>query len=178
MQCGYPYFFFFSAVFGLSIVSHRKWCCRSRHNARRHNSSAQSFSSRIWNNQDTYPSGDQENSTPPPEFLSPSDLRVIGRFLRYPNSPMPLFRICLPSLFSLVFCPVTLFTAPMMVEGFWPPHLFPERPNVNDAIACFLMPAGLVYAIAFGFSMQVNITSGVTCASWYLKALATQLFVQ
>jgi hypothetical protein len=34
--------------------------------------------------------------------------------------------------------------------------LWPNRaqPTINDAIACFLAPAGMVYAVSFGFAFQ------------------------
>jgi hypothetical protein len=36
----------------------------------------------------------------------------------------------------------------------WPKETFPIAPDINDAIACFLAPAGLVYATSFGFAFQ------------------------
>ena len=55
---------------------------------------------------------------------------------------------------------VTLFVAPHLMQALWPKDVFEMRPNINDAISCFLGPASLVYAIAFGFAMQVRSVPG------------------
>ncbi|KAL8587495.1 hypothetical protein ACOMHN_000901 [Nucella lapillus] len=62
--------------------------------------------------------------------------------------------ILLPVVFILGFCPLTLLLHKPLVMCLWPPDVFPSPPNINDAIACFLVPAGMVYAISFGFAFQ------------------------
>ena len=67
-------------------------------------------------------------------------------------------KIALPGLISLSFCPLTLYMLEPMVLFFWPPEWDIQMPeHINDAISAFLVPAGLVYAIAFGFALQDTI---------------------
>ncbi|XP_054768942.2 uncharacterized protein LOC129276580 [Lytechinus pictus] len=88
-------------------------------------------------------------------FLSMSDIDTIHSMEMFFNRPLPLCRIALPALLSLAFCPLVLYIYSPVARFFWPPGDFPEGvPDINDAIACFLMPAGLVYATSFGFSYQ------------------------
>ncbi|XP_072018553.1 uncharacterized protein [Amphiura filiformis] len=88
-------------------------------------------------------------------FLTTTDLRAINMMHTNFNRPWQLFLIAWPALASLAFCPMVLFMYPVLVEIFWPMAQFPDGPpNINDAIACFLTPAGLVYATSFGFSYQ------------------------
>ncbi|XP_030836217.1 uncharacterized protein LOC115922150 [Strongylocentrotus purpuratus] len=88
-------------------------------------------------------------------FLSLSDIDTIHSMELFFNRPLPLCRIALPALLSLAFCPLVLFVYPAVARFFWPPDQFPEgTPVINDAIVCFLIPAGLVYATSFGFSYQ------------------------
>lgn len=37
---------------------------------------------------------------------------------------------------------------------FWPPERYKTPPMINEAVACFLAPAGMVYAVSFGFAFQ------------------------
>ena len=104
--------------------------------------------------------GNDKLQCPPLEFLTHRDQEVIKRYNQFPNSFLPLLVISLPALLSLVFCPVTLFVAPHLMQALWPKDVFEMRPNINDAISCFLGPASLVYAIAFGFAMQVRSVPG------------------
>ncbi|XP_071946583.1 uncharacterized protein [Antedon mediterranea] len=91
----------------------------------------------------------------PQSFLTYDDLVVIDSMDGYSNRPLPLMMISGPALLSLGFCPVVLFLYSPLVGYFWPSERFPHgTPDVNDAIACFLAPAGLVYATSFGFSYQ------------------------
>ncbi|XP_074651707.1 uncharacterized protein LOC141906358 [Tubulanus polymorphus] len=86
--------------------------------------------------------------------LSHFDLEVIESLQTFYNGPSELLRIALPALISLALCPITLYLYPPLVRIFWPPSKFPQVPNINDAIGCFLAPAGLVYATSFGFAFQ------------------------
>lgn len=65
-----------------------------------------------------------------------------------------LMNILMPVTLSLGFCPLIVLLRESMVEFLWPPSLYPTPPNINDAISCFLVPAGMVYAISFGFAFQ------------------------
>ncbi|XP_072163777.1 uncharacterized protein [Diadema setosum] len=88
-------------------------------------------------------------------FLTMEDVETIHSMDLFFNQPLPLCRIALPALISLALCPLVLFIYSPVTAFFWPPDEFPEGvPNINDAIACFLAPAGLVYATSFGFSYQ------------------------
>ncbi len=91
-------------------------------------------------------------------FLTSNDLAVLHKFQIHFNRPKPLLVILLPSVLTLGFCPATLFMRSVMVNGFWPPDIFAMPPNINDSISSFLVPAGLVYAIAFGFAFQEAIS--------------------
>jgi hypothetical protein len=71
------------------------------------------------------------------------------------NQPKELFRIALPAIFSLALCPVTLYMFDPLRKMLWPEKQYgPVMPNINDAISCYLAPAGLVYATSFGFAFQ------------------------
>ena len=51
-----------------------------------------------------------------------------------------LASIAAPSLISIIQAPLVLFLYPYLVKWMWPTADSP--PNVNDAISCFLTPAG------------------------------------
>lgn len=84
-------------------------------------------------------------------FIDKNDREILFRSI---NSWKKLILIGFPPLLSVFFCPFTLLASSKITEFFWPPELFSKRPNINDAISCYLTPSGLVYAIAFGFSFQ------------------------
>ncbi|XP_074651706.1 uncharacterized protein LOC141906357 [Tubulanus polymorphus] len=86
--------------------------------------------------------------------LNDFDLEVINSLKTFYNVPSELLRIALPALISLALCPITLYLYPPLVRIFWPPSDFTRIPDINDAINCFLAPAGLVYATSFGFAFQ------------------------
>ena len=65
-----------------------------------------------------------------------------------------LLAIMMPVILSLGFCPLTLLLHGIIVDCLWPPSMYFSAPNINDAISCFLVPAGMVYAISFGFAFQ------------------------
>lgn len=56
----------------------------------------------------------------------------------------PLFAdltgLAMPALVSILQAPLVLFLYPTLTKLMWP--TLENPPNVNDAIACFLMPAG------------------------------------
>lgn len=87
-------------------------------------------------------------------FLSQFDNEVIACFQMHRNRPLDLLKISFPALLSLALCPVTLYMYTPFTTFIWPKETFPIAPDINDAIACFLAPAGLVYATSFGFAFQ------------------------
>ena len=80
-------------------------------------------------------------------FLNESDLDVLHRFKSFQNNPNSLIKIVAPTLLSMLVCPMTLFVYKPLLDFTWPPNRFPTPPDINSAVNCFLMPAGLVYAI-------------------------------
>ncbi|XP_046350650.2 calphotin-like [Haliotis rufescens] len=88
------------------------------------------------------------------EFLTPFDIEVIGSLRTSHNRPLELIRIALPAVLSLALCPLTLYLYEPFTLFLWPKDQYATPPDINDAIACFLAPAGLVYATSFGFAFQ------------------------
>lgn len=88
------------------------------------------------------------------EFMSAFDKEVVQSMRSFTNRPSELIRVSSPALLSLALCPATLYLYQPLVTLFWPPDDFVAPPNINEAIACFLAPAGLVYATSFGFAFQ------------------------
>ncbi len=89
-----------------------------------------------------------------PEFLSPVDKMALEAFQRFQNNPGQLMLISLPTVVSLAICPLALYLHGPLVRFMWPPNMYPTPPNINVALGSFLQPAGLVYALAFGFAYQ------------------------
>ncbi len=87
-------------------------------------------------------------------FLSDKDIEILYQAISHQDTLWPLMRIAIAPLLSVAFCPFALKLRQTLVEFFWPPESYCAAPNVNDAISGFLVPAGLVYSIAFGFSLQ------------------------
>ena len=85
-----------------------------------------------------------------PKFTTSSDNKLVDLLLRYQNAPHHLLKLAIPTMLSLGLCPLTLFLYGPMMDFFWPGKM----PNINGAIGSFLMTAGLVYAISFGFAFQ------------------------
>ncbi|XP_046572248.1 LOW QUALITY PROTEIN: cell wall protein DAN4-like [Haliotis rubra] len=88
------------------------------------------------------------------EFLTPFDIEVIDSLRTSHNRPQELIRIALPAVLSLALCPLTLYLYEPFTLFLWPKDQYATPPDINDAIACFLAPAGLVYATSFGFAFQ------------------------
>ena len=85
-------------------------------------------------------------------FLTKFDMEVLDSMGTFNNRPVELLRIAAPALLSLALCPATLYLYQPFTTLFWPTFVAP--PDINEAIACFLTPAGLVYATSFGFAFQ------------------------
>jgi hypothetical protein len=86
--------------------------------------------------------------------LDQFDLEVMHTLRTFFNTVPELAWIMLPASMSLGFCPLTLFLHSPLVEFFWPVEKFSKPPNINEPITCFLAPAGMVYAVSFGFAFQ------------------------
>lgn len=102
---------------------------------------------------------DLDNAHPPEypdydNFYSAFDREVMKSLDTSHNRPLDLFLIALPAILSLALCPLTLYLYEPLVAFLWPPEEFASAPDINDAVACFLAPAGLVYATSFGFAFQ------------------------
>lgn len=94
-------------------------------------------------------------------FLTPFDREVLHNLGTFNNRPSELLRISGPALMSLALCPLTLYMYEPLVLTFWPADDFTSPPDINEAIACFLAPAGLVYATSFGFAFQQALSKQV-----------------
>ncbi|KAJ8313246.1 hypothetical protein KUTeg_009203, partial [Tegillarca granosa] len=66
--------------------------------------------------------------------------------------------ICFPALVTLLLGPILMAFYYSIRECFWPLDKYPKLPNINQCVSCFLTPAGLVYAISFGFAFQQALT--------------------
>ena len=91
-------------------------------------------------------------------FYEECESEGLAALSRFQNNFIQLIRLSLPMTLSIAFCPLALFFHGPVVEFFWPYVEFEAAPNINDALACYLVPAGLVYAIAFGFAYQEAIS--------------------
>ncbi|KAJ8303890.1 hypothetical protein KUTeg_017473 [Tegillarca granosa] len=91
-------------------------------------------------------------------FFNDFDKEVFESLHSSSNLPMELIKICLPAVLSLALCPLTLYLYQPFTEFIWPKNEYAVPPDINDAIACFLAPAGLVYATSFGFAFQQALT--------------------
>lgn len=92
------------------------------------------------------------------DFFSEFDLEVLGNLGSFNNRPLQLAMVSFPALLSLALCPFTLYLYEPLTSFFWPPNRFSVLPDINEAIGCFLAPAGLVYATSFGFAFQSALT--------------------
>ncbi|XP_030855025.1 uncharacterized protein LOC105441005 [Strongylocentrotus purpuratus] len=84
------------------------------------------------------------------EFLTSGEIKSMEALRRHYNRPLSLFLITLPAIISLSIGPCLLLLRAPLIAAFWPNGL----PNINDGVACFMAPAGLVYAVTFGFTFQ------------------------
>lgn len=96
----------------------------------------------------------EEKSEESGSFFSPFDLEALDGLNTYYNRASELCKIALPSLLSLAVCPFTMYLFEPMARQMWTVEDFPTLPNINEAIGCYLAPAGLVYATSFGFAFQ------------------------
>ena len=87
-------------------------------------------------------------------FLSEFDKEAMDSLTAYNGRTRLVIKVAMPALLSLALCPATLYLYQPFVSTFWPADLFEVPPDVNEAIACFLAPAGLVYATSFAFAFE------------------------
>ena len=87
-------------------------------------------------------------------FLSEFDKEAMDSLTAYNGRTRLVIKVAMPALLSLALCPATLYLYQPFVSTFWPANLFDVPPDVNEAIACFLAPAGLVYATSFAFAFE------------------------
>ena len=98
-------------------------------------------------------------------FLDERDRHVLKSLESFQNNVVGLVIICTPPLLSLFFCPFTLFLYKPITRLMWPPEVFPVVPDINAAISCYLVPAGMVYAITFGFAFQQVMEKNIRIAN-------------
>ena len=84
-------------------------------------------------------------------FLSEFDQKVLNTFNSHFNTFKRLLKLAAPALISLGLNSLTALLYHPTVSCFWPGK---SAPDINTAVTCFLAPAGLVYALSFGFLFQ------------------------
>ncbi|XP_071166728.1 uncharacterized protein [Mytilus edulis] len=94
----------------------------------------------------------ERNDIPKDPFFTEYEVHALGLMSHFQNSVRKLVFISVPPLLGLIFCPMTLFIYSPMANYFWPSDS--STPNINDALGCFLVPAGMVYAITFGYAIE------------------------
>ena len=91
-------------------------------------------------------------------FTSPFDEEVIAQMKTFKHSTREFIHISVPALVTLIIGPTTVLFHHSTLEFFWTLEEYPTIPNINQCVACFLTPAGLVYALSFGFAFQQALT--------------------
>ena len=71
-------------------------------------------------------------------------------------------KLGLPAAISMALCPITLFMSKPTVKFLWPPDKFKTLPDINQAIICFLMPSGMIYAIEDEIAEFMQLSSAIT----------------
>ena len=87
-------------------------------------------------------------------FLTEFDKEAMDSLTAYNGRTRQVIKVAMPALLSLALCPATLYLYQPFVSLFWPANRYDVPPDVNEAIACFLAPAGLVYATSFAFAFE------------------------
>ena len=96
---------------------------------------------------------DDRNTDSAEGLYTYDDAETIHNFSIFQNNPLSLLKIATPALISIALCPLTIYIQPKMLEFFYPDFMGGRR-NINDSVSIFLLPAGLVYAMAFAFALQ------------------------
>ena len=155
-------FILFSGLLILSCTSQRRWwkqlCRKIKPKGKVCTSNVSLAISestpRAWSLKADTSFSSQASSDKCNPFFTSEELGIINDFKCFSNTPLALFKLAIPALLTLALCPATLYLYQPLVQMLWPLEEFPQPPKINDVIACFLTPAGLVYAIAFGFAFQ------------------------
>ncbi|OWF54989.1 hypothetical protein KP79_PYT18001 [Mizuhopecten yessoensis] len=87
-------------------------------------------------------------------FLEDFDKEVLDNLRTIHVQPVEIIRICFPAFCTMAIGPVFMLGYYNIIDFFWSFDDYPVLPNINQCVACFLTPAGLVYAISFGFAFQ------------------------
>lgn len=66
---------------------------------------------------------------------------------------LPLLRIIVPCIVTILFCPLLLVKADLFKDFFWQGS-GDEKMNVNDALEVFLVPISLLFALMFSVSFE------------------------
>ncbi|XP_033753340.1 uncharacterized protein LOC117336797 [Pecten maximus] len=112
-------------------------------------------------------------------FLGEFDREVLDNLRSFHVQPGEIIRICFPAFSTMVIGPVFMMGYYEIIDFFWSIEDYPDLPNINQCVACFLTPAGLVYAISFGFAFQqainkqCDILEKMTTEISYLDQAAT-----
>ena len=88
------------------------------------------------------------------QFLTDFDKEAMDSLTPYNGRAKLLIKVATPALISLALCPATLYLYRPLAAIFWPADMYDVPPDINEAIACFLAPAGLVYATSFAFAFD------------------------
>lgn len=109
------------------------------------------------------------------ELCGPQEKKIIRKFIYFSNNLRSLFKSAIPVFISMGMSPFVIIIYPQMLALFWPDRIDSEKgvPKINDVIACFLMPAGIIYAIAFGFTFQDVLFKRQSIEDNFLKQIAS-----
>jgi hypothetical protein len=87
------------------------------------------------------------------QLLTPADCMVLEEYTKFENRPSDLMKLLFPAIISLTGSPTLLMLKNDINKLFFPGSAY--QPNTNDVLYCFLIPAGLLYATVFGFSLEI-----------------------
>ena len=87
----------------------------------------------------------------PSGFFTRNDLLILEHLQKYQNNPKYLYKIGIPAVTSLTICSLIMAAYQPIIDFLWSHQ---TQPAINEAVACFLAPAGMVFAVSFGFAFQ------------------------
>lgn len=87
----------------------------------------------------------------PSGFFTRNDLLILEHLQKYQNNPKYLYKIGIPAVTSLTICSLIMAAYQPIIDFLWSHR---TQPAINEAVACFLAPAGMVFAVSFGFAFQ------------------------
>ena len=82
-------------------------------------------------------------------FYTELDQAIMTSFTTATNKVLILLQISVPAFVSMGMCTLAIMLCYPLMSCLWPTVV--GKPNINVAITCFLAPAGMVYALTFGF---------------------------